>query len=374
MTNTRISPARHRQLGDHTWQADAVCQSTEYNPVDPEIFFPEPDETDKIATAKSLCGQCPVRRACLDAALEGGTTDGIRGGLTEEERGPLHEKIAQRLDYSRVNDTIDGRDIHLTKAERRAVVHAAYRHGMSEQRLAWLLKITEEHAQKLYRELRRALRNRDLNQPTTATSPPRPAASAWAVTTSGRRHDHHKPGEAGAHIRLGPRDRHRPGRRGMRAVVRRPPADGHCHPRPRLPHLPLPLVIDGFIAYGIRALLVLRDAPLRARLYVWALFGMATAASIWANALHAVRLNEDAVAGPGLRLGDTVVAVLSTIAPLALAGAVHLYILIARRPVKVSDRENPGQAGHPGQTDRGDATEVTRIDRAGQQRPHGRSG
>ncbi|WP_327330008.1 MULTISPECIES: DUF2637 domain-containing protein [unclassified Streptomyces] len=130
-----------------------------------------------------------------------------------------------------------------------------------------------------------------------------------------------------------------------------------------------PLVIDGFIAYGIRALLVLRDAPLRARLYVWALFGMATAASIWANALHAVRLNEDAVAGPGLRLGDTVVAVLSTIAPLALAGAVHLYILIARRPVKVSDRENPGQAGHPGQTDRGDATEVTRIDRAGQQRP-----
>lgn len=58
-----------------------------------------------------------------------------------------------------------------------------------------------------------------------------------------------------------------------------------------------PLVIDGFIAYGIRALLVLRDAPLRARLYVWTLFGTATAASIWANALHAVRLNED----PGRR-------------------------------------------------------------------------
>ncbi|AXG78589.1 WhiB family transcriptional regulator [Streptomyces paludis] len=165
MTATTISPARHRLLGDHTWQADAVCQSTEYNPVDPEIFFPEPDETDKIAAAKALCGQCPVRRACLDAALEAGTTDGIRGGLTEEERGPLHEKLAQRLDYSRVNDTIAGRDVHLTKAERRAVVRAAYRHGVSEQRLAWLLKITEEHAQKLYRELRRALRNRDLDQP-----------------------------------------------------------------------------------------------------------------------------------------------------------------------------------------------------------------
>ncbi|WP_330457421.1 DUF2637 domain-containing protein [Streptomyces sp. NBC_00820] len=129
-----------------------------------------------------------------------------------------------------------------------------------------------------------------------------------------------------------------------------------------------PLVIDGFIAYGVRALLVLRDAPLRARLYVWTLFGTATAASIWANALHAVRLNEDAVAATGLQLGDTVVAVLSTIAPLALAGAVHLYILIARGPVKGSDRENLGQSGHPGQADRGHAVEVTRTDRVGQRR------
>lgn len=90
-----------------------------------------------------------------------------------------------------------------------------------------------------------------------------------------------------------------------------------------------PLVIDGFIAYGVRALLVLSEAPLRARLYVWVLFGTATAASIWANALHAVRLNQQTT-HTGLQLGDTVVAILSTLAPLALAGAVHLYILITR--------------------------------------------
>jgi WhiB family redox-sensing transcriptional regulator len=172
MTTTTISPARHRSLGDHTWQDQAVCQSTEYNPVNPEDFFPEPDEIHKIAFAKALCGQCPVRRACLDAALEGGDTHGIRGGMTQEEREPLHEKLANRLDYSRVNATIAGRDVHLTKSERRAVVHAAYRHGLSEQRLAWLLKITEEHAQKLYRETRRALRNRDLEQTTKTTAPP----------------------------------------------------------------------------------------------------------------------------------------------------------------------------------------------------------
>ncbi|MEU9122850.1 DUF2637 domain-containing protein [Streptomyces sp. NPDC048506] len=92
-----------------------------------------------------------------------------------------------------------------------------------------------------------------------------------------------------------------------------------------------PLVIDGFIAYGVRALLVLRTAPLAARCYVWMLFGTATAASIWANSLHAVRLNQQQLQGSGLRLGDVTVGILSTLAPLALAGAVHLYILIARR-------------------------------------------
>ncbi|MFI1649750.1 DUF2637 domain-containing protein, partial [Streptomyces avidinii] len=101
-----------------------------------------------------------------------------------------------------------------------------------------------------------------------------------------------------------------------------------------------PLVVDGFIAYGVRALLVLASAPLRARLYVWTLFGTATAASIWANALHAVRLNQQTVLASGLRLGDTVVAVLSTLAPLALAGAVHLYILITRHQVGSSPRTN----------------------------------
>ncbi|MGW2657382.1 WhiB family transcriptional regulator [Streptomyces sp. NPDC001478] len=171
MTTTKTTLARHRSLGDHTWQAHAVCHSTEYNPVDPDIFFPDPDETNKIAAAKALCGQCPVRRICLDSALEAGTTDGIRGGLTEEERAPLHEKIASRNDYSRVNETINGRDIHLTKAERRAVVRAAYAHGLPEKRLAWLLKITEEHAQKLYREHRRALNHRSIT-PETATAPP----------------------------------------------------------------------------------------------------------------------------------------------------------------------------------------------------------
>jgi hypothetical protein len=109
------------------------------------------------------------------------------------------------------------------------------------------------------------------------------------------------------------------------------------HVRGPLTYL-FPLVIDGFIAYGVRALLVLRAAPLAARCYVWLLFGTATAASIWANALHAVRLNQQHPDGAGLHLGDHTVGILSTLAPLALAGAVHLYILIARCAVSQDNR------------------------------------
>lgn len=171
MPSTTMTPARHRSLGDQTWQSHAACQSTEYHPVDPELFFPDPEEMDKIRAAKALCAQCPVRQTCLDAALENGDTHGIRGGMTEEERAPMHTRLPHRLDYSRVNATVAGRDIHLTHAERQAVVHAAYRRGMPARRLAWILKIDEEYAVRLYRESRRALRHRDL-EPSTSTNPP----------------------------------------------------------------------------------------------------------------------------------------------------------------------------------------------------------
>ncbi|QEU93358.1 DUF2637 domain-containing protein [Streptomyces kanamyceticus] len=93
-----------------------------------------------------------------------------------------------------------------------------------------------------------------------------------------------------------------------------------------------PLVIDGFIAIGVGALLMLRTAPTRSRVYVWALVGTATLTSIGANALHAVRLNQQTHPGGGLRLDDLTVGALSAIAPLALAGAVHLYIVVHRHP------------------------------------------
>ncbi|MCZ4118094.1 DUF2637 domain-containing protein [Streptomyces sp. H39-S7] len=102
------------------------------------------------------------------------------------------------------------------------------------------------------------------------------------------------------------------------------------HARESLSYL-FPVFIDGFIAYGVRAIVLLRHQRFGARLYAWFLFLAATGASLGANALHAITLNDGPQAGrSALHLTDGVVGVLSMLAPLALAGSVHLYILMAR--------------------------------------------
>ena len=117
------------------------------------------------------------------------------------------------------------------------------------------------------------------------------------------------------------------------------------HAREALSYL-FPVFIDGFIAYGVRAILLLRHRPFFARAYTWFLFLSATAASLGANALHAVTLNSGPQsAQSALHLTNPVVAVLSMLAPLALAGSVHLYILMART-AELSVRD--GADGSPG--------------------------
>ena len=45
---------------------------------DPELFFAESPED--VLRAKALCGQCPVRAACLAGALERAEPCGVWGG------------------------------------------------------------------------------------------------------------------------------------------------------------------------------------------------------------------------------------------------------------------------------------------------------
>lgn len=61
------------------WSDRAECAG-----VDPDLFFPERGAS--LAAARQVCAVCPVRRECLQYALDAGEMHGIWGGLSEKER------------------------------------------------------------------------------------------------------------------------------------------------------------------------------------------------------------------------------------------------------------------------------------------------
>lgn len=78
--------------GINDWRDRAACRDE-----DPELFFPVSDVgpgARQATEAKAVCGRCPVRRECLDYALDNGLDYGIFGGTTERERREI--KVAGR--------------------------------------------------------------------------------------------------------------------------------------------------------------------------------------------------------------------------------------------------------------------------------------
>ncbi len=84
--------AQDIQLGgsndfEENWKLDGLCNQT-----DPEVFFPERNESPK--EAKRICATCPVREECLESALKNKEQFGIWGGTTARERSKLKRRIA----------------------------------------------------------------------------------------------------------------------------------------------------------------------------------------------------------------------------------------------------------------------------------------
>jgi WhiB family transcriptional regulator, redox-sensing transcriptional regulator len=63
-------------IEDEPWRAEARCADTSSALVD--LFFSE--QLDDILRAKAFCVECPVREACLDAAVERREPWGVWGG------------------------------------------------------------------------------------------------------------------------------------------------------------------------------------------------------------------------------------------------------------------------------------------------------
>lgn len=161
---THTTPATAlRSIGDTSWHPRGACYGMDPEEAE-ELFFPRPRDLCAIAEAKSLCGRCPVRRDCLNHALENGIKEGTWGGLTKAERRPWHDGLPHRLDYSRVIAFFNGRDVHLTARERQAVVDHAYLRGWRPERLAVALQISRPHARDLLRQVANKVFDRDRYQ------------------------------------------------------------------------------------------------------------------------------------------------------------------------------------------------------------------
>jgi WhiB family transcriptional regulator, redox-sensing transcriptional regulator len=65
-----------------SWMDQAACAGHD----DPDLWFPERGDEDREQEALRICGECPVRSACLTYVLSLPMQPGIWGGTTEGER------------------------------------------------------------------------------------------------------------------------------------------------------------------------------------------------------------------------------------------------------------------------------------------------
>lgn len=74
---------------DQDWRAFASCASA-----DPDLWFSVGALEHK--QAKEICRRCPVRRDCLNYAMDSPVDHGIWGGFTERERRKVRRTAGLR--------------------------------------------------------------------------------------------------------------------------------------------------------------------------------------------------------------------------------------------------------------------------------------
>jgi hypothetical protein len=104
----RLLSAIDERRGDEAWRTRGACRT-----VDPETFFPAPNEPSGSAVA--LCGRCEVQGPCLAWALQVGDCHGVWGGTTPRERRAMLVAWRERVqpDGEEVDDGPDEEDRRL---------------------------------------------------------------------------------------------------------------------------------------------------------------------------------------------------------------------------------------------------------------------
>ncbi|QBZ73532.1 WhiB family transcription factor [Streptomyces phage Mischief19] len=94
---------------EERWTDGAACAG----PDGVAPMFPHPADEAGIEYAKSLCNRCPIRDACLEAALDNREAFGIWGGLTtEERRAVLRKRAARKARSMRKTPSVPPRQPH----------------------------------------------------------------------------------------------------------------------------------------------------------------------------------------------------------------------------------------------------------------------
>jgi WhiB family redox-sensing transcriptional regulator len=71
-----------KSTSSESWMSEARCRD-----LNPDIFFPE--DGSGVAVAKAYCGECSVKGACLNYALDNHIDHGVWGGTSERQRRRL---------------------------------------------------------------------------------------------------------------------------------------------------------------------------------------------------------------------------------------------------------------------------------------------
>ena len=68
-----------------TWLREALCAE-----VDPDLFHPTLSHPT-ASLAKTVCGQCRVRKECLSWAIKNPEMEGVLGGMSYRERRTMRQ-------------------------------------------------------------------------------------------------------------------------------------------------------------------------------------------------------------------------------------------------------------------------------------------
>jgi WhiB family redox-sensing transcriptional regulator len=90
---TAVSTALKPIADQWEWQFEGAC-----NGADPESFFLDPGQRgdskrSRERQAIAICNTCPVKKQCLDHALNVPEMYGVWGGMTEENRAELANSL-----------------------------------------------------------------------------------------------------------------------------------------------------------------------------------------------------------------------------------------------------------------------------------------